>query len=297
MFIRQKLIVPLALVLYTASASAGTIVYAITGNQQFGTVNLSSGAFTQIGPNTPEGNEGLTPAPNGSLLTLTYSGNLDSINPATGVTTVIGATGLADCTTPASPCGPTAANTLGGLAGKIYATDFSNDLYAVNPSTGAATLIGPTGIPAVPAIPGSTNPDGSLNISFESLFGAGGNLYATFDAITVNASFTAITAVISGNLYRINPSSGAAALIGPTAETLLGDVEVNGTVYAFDNWDGQVVTLDLANGNTSVVSSLGSSGFNEIICGAAPTPEPASIALAGIGVAVLLVSKRRRRQS
>jgi hypothetical protein len=206
-----------------------------------------------------------------------------------------GATGLADCTTPASPCGPTSANTLGGLAGTIYATDFNNNLYTVNPLTGAATLIGSTGIPAVPAIPGSTNLDGSTNISFESLFGAGGKLYATFDAITLNASFTAITVVISGNLYQINPSSGIATLIGPTAETLLGDVDVNGTTYTFNNWKGQVVTLDLTNGNTSVVSSLGSSGFGEIICGASPTPEPASLALAGIGASMLLVSRRRRR--
>src|ERR1700733_10465631 len=136
MIVRRKLLSSLALVLLTTSASAGPIVYVVTGNQQFGTVNLATGAFTQIGPNTPEGEDGLVPGPNGSLLTLTFSGNLDSINPATGLTSVIGATGLADCSNfPVSPCGPTSANELAVYKGTIYATDISNNLYTVNPLT------------------------------------------------------------------------------------------------------------------------------------------------------------------
>src|ERR1700686_4071270 len=96
MLTQQKLIFSLALVLLPASASA-SLVYVVTGGQQFGTVDLATGLFHQIGPNTPEGEGGLVPGPNGSLLTLTLSGNLDSINPATGVTSVVGPTGLADC--------------------------------------------------------------------------------------------------------------------------------------------------------------------------------------------------------
>ncbi|MDQ6662930.1 MAG: hypothetical protein M3Z23_00885, partial [Acidobacteriota bacterium] len=129
---------------------------------------------------------GLVPAANGSLLTLTSSGNLDSINPATGVTTLIGPTGLADCSLTTSRCGPTSANALGGLGGTVYATDFNGDLYTVNPLTGAAKLIGSTGIPAVPAIPFTTNSDGSINFFDENLFAAGGKLYANFDAATFN---------------------------------------------------------------------------------------------------------------
>ena len=156
----SKSIISLTFFVIRSCASADPLIYVIggigTANQgQFGTVDIATGAFQQIGPNTPEGPFGLAAGPNGSLLTLTYSGNLDSINAATGVTTLVGPTGFADCATPASPCGPTTGGTLGGLAGKIYATDFQNSLYLVNPLTGAATLLAHTGIPAIPFLPGA----------------------------------------------------------------------------------------------------------------------------------------------
>ena len=290
MIARQKLLFSLALLLFATSASAGSIVYVVTGNQQFGTLDLATGAFSQIGPDTPEGEDGLVPGPNGSLLTLTYSGNLDSINPATGITSLIGATGLADCSNfPVSPCGPTSANYLAVLGGTIYATDISNNLYTVNPFTGPATLIGPTGIPAVPAIPDSTNPDGSFNPFDESLFSAGGSLYATFDAITINPSPFTVTTVISPDLYQINPATGHATLIAPTALTVGAVVGVNGALYAFNNMAGQVANLNLTNGNTTAVSNFPPDG-GLLVQGAASTPEPLSFLLAAIatgGIAVL----------
>ena len=221
MLTRQKLMLTLALVVPGLPAIAGPVVYVVTGAQQFGTINLTTGTFARIGPNTPEGSVGLVPGPNGSLLTLTYSGNLDSINPATGVTTVVGATGLGNCTTPASPCGPTSANDLAGLGGKVYATDYAGDLYTVNPLTGATTLIGPTGIPAVPFVPFSMNPDGTFNFFGGALFSAGGNLYATFDTGTENPVSGAITPLMPEHLYKIDPSTGQTTVIAlrPLAST------------------------------------------------------------------------------
>src|SRR5215472_17703047 len=88
-------VLTLALVALTASASfAQPYVYVVTSNQQFGVVNLATGEFRQIGPSTPELQASLVWAPDGSLLSLTVSGNLEKINPATGGTTVIGQTGL-----------------------------------------------------------------------------------------------------------------------------------------------------------------------------------------------------------
>jgi hypothetical protein len=52
------------------------------------------GAFHQIGADTPSQQFDLVSGPNGSLFNLTATGNLESINTATGVTTVIGATGF-----------------------------------------------------------------------------------------------------------------------------------------------------------------------------------------------------------
>jgi hypothetical protein len=292
MLTQRQLIGSLALVLFSVPASADSMVYVVNG-QQFGTLDLNTGAFSQIGPGTPEGADGLVPGPNGSLITLAFTGNLDSINPATGAVSLIGATGLADCSMPSSPCGPTSANSLGRLGGTIYATDLNNDLYTVNPVTGAATLIGPTGIPAVPAIPDSTNPDGTFNAFDSSLFGAGGNLYATFDAIRINPSPFTVTPVISPDLYQINPLTGHATLIGPTALTLGAAADVNGTVYAFENMTSQVVTLNLTNGNTSFAGNFDPAAG--IIDGATPVPEPASIALTGLGIAALAIRRRRTR--
>jgi hypothetical protein len=293
MLTRQKLIVLLTLVLFAAPASAGILVYVVNG-QQFGTVDLGTGAFNPIGPGTPQGADGLVPGPNGSLFTLTFSGDLDSINPATGVLSRIGATGLADCSTLASPCGPTSSNAIAALGGTIYATDFNNDLYTVNPLTGAATLIGATGIPAVTFIPDATIPGGDTFDGFdESLFSAGGNLYATFDAINIEPNPFTVTPIISPDLYQINPLTGHATLIGPTSLTLGASLDLNGTIYTFDDMDSQVLALSLANGSTSFVSNFDPAAG--VIDGAAPTPEPASIMLVGIGVAAVVVRRRKRQ--
>lgn len=296
MLAQQKLMVSLTLVLLAASASAAPLVYAVTGNQQFGAINLATGAFSQIGPDTPEADTGLVAGPMGSLLTLTTSGNLDAINPVTGVTTVIGPTGLADCSTSSSPCGPKSANFLSSLGGTIYATDFQNDLYKINPATGAATLIGLTGVPPVTFIPfGSPNPDGSFNFLGGGLFSAGGNLYETFDTGTKNFKTGAITPVIPDNLYQIDPATGKSTLIAPTAFGLGAVVPLNGTAYGFNNATRQLVTLNLTNGSTTFVSNVDPAAG--LIFGAAPSPvpEPGSIGLAALGIAALGVNRLRKR--
>jgi len=259
-------------------------------------VELATGVFQQIGPSTPEGEDGLVPGPNGSLLTLTYSGNLDSINPATGAVTVIGATGLGNCTTGAPPqCGPTSASTMGQLGGTTYATDFANNLYSINPITGQSTLIGATGIPAVPFLVGSQNPDGTINFFDADLFGAGGQLYEIFDALAIKPSGplpVVVNEVVAPDMYRINPAIGAATPIGPTALKLSSVVNVGGTIYAFDGSQGDLLTLNLANGNSSFARDLDPNAG--IIAGASPTPEPASIALTPIGIAALGIGRLRR---
>jgi hypothetical protein len=239
-----------------ASASHSLLVYVITGSPQFGAVDLHSGAFLPIGPALPpDVGGGLVPGPGKSLLTLAFSGNLVAIDPVNGITSVVGRTGLGDCSTPASPCGPDSANGIGRLDGSFYATDFANNLYSVDPVSGAATLIGLTGIPALPFIPLSVNPDGSRNVFDESLFSSRGKLYANFAAAVLHPGGPP-TVVIPPALYQINPKTGLAKWIAPTDLGLTSIVNMNDTIYAFSAATGQVVTLDVTTGQTSAVSDL-----------------------------------------
>jgi hypothetical protein len=238
-----------------ASDKAEPLVYVVTApvdlagtTAQFGTVDLATGAFHQIGPYTPAGQANLVPGPHGELLSLTFSGDLESINPASGKTSVIGATGL-DST----------AVDLAEVDGKLYATDLSNNLYNVNPATAAATLIGPTGIPAVPEA-GTPN----MPLYDESLYGARGKLYATFDVL-VGFSFP-FTALIDPELYVIDPETGVATVVGPTIINGSALVESKGTFYLFKEVAGPppaplssaaaVYILDLYNGNTTFVTNV-----------------------------------------
>ena len=295
--IRRKLLVLLALA--SLPASAGPIVYILntdpnSGTLNFGTIDLATGAFHQIGtPYDPPDGGGLTAGPNGSLLSISFAGRLNSINPATGALSFIGPTGLGDCTLTTSPCGPNSANVLGYSGGSVYATDFAQNLYSVSPTTGHATLIGSTGIPALPFIPLSNNPDGSFNFYDENLFSAGGNLYANFDAGTFNPGTSVMTTVIPDALYRIDPSTGYATLIAATDFGLSAIVGINGTAYAFSGPSSQILTLNLTNGHTTFVSDVDPSVG--IVVGAVATPEPATVVLSGLGAAALFFLKRRRR--
>jgi len=103
---------------------------------------------------------------------------------------------------------------------------------------------------------------------------------------------TTLALVDDPELYQINPTTGAATLVGPTAFQLNAVVEANGTVYGFTAAN-QVLSLNLATGSSTFVANYDPAAF--FITGAAATPEPASVALAGIGIAAILVLRRRRR--
>jgi hypothetical protein len=252
----------------------------------FGTVDLQTGAFHQVGPNAPaEGLFGLVGGDNGTLIALTYASNLVRVNPASGLTTLIGPTGLGDCATVASPCGPTSGSTIGGLAGKIYATDFQNSLYGVNPATGKAALIGSTGIPGIPFVPASQNPDGTLNFFDQAIFGLGDKLYITFDTWVFDPNTGAIQSVTTpGALYAVDLSTAKASLVGPTDLGIGAVANVNGTLYAFNDLDSGIYTLDAGTGKTTFTGVHFDPAAGVIQGAWASTPEPGSIALVGIGI-------------
>jgi hypothetical protein len=176
--VRLSLFVFLVGIFFAATASAGPLAYVVTLSQQFGTVDLASGRFQPIGKPTLDSMSDLVWW-HGSLLSLTatgdHVGSLVKINPATAEITYLGPTGLGYN-----------AFSLAEVRGKLYLTDFSNNLYSVNPATGAATPVAGTGIPPDPHVPFTFNNDGTFNLCDEGLYGIGGKLYATFDSFAID---------------------------------------------------------------------------------------------------------------
>lgn len=265
-------IVLLAFALFTSTSSAALLnpatsvyVVSLTANgPQFGAVNLANGKFYPIGPTSPVGLSSLIWW-RGELLSLAtsdpYAGYLVKINPANGEVTPIGPTGQGFN-----------AFDLAEVRGKLYMTDFQNNLYSVNPFSGAATPITATGMPPDPNVPFTQNPDGTLNLCDESLYAVGGNLYATFDSFNVDLVTAAIDenpedATVSPALYRINPSTGKATRIGPTDLGVGATIELEGRFYALESpvtgvsgglpvGPIELFELNLANGKTTFIRQI-----------------------------------------
>jgi hypothetical protein len=248
----------LALVLCAASASAAPFVYVVTLSQQFGTLDLANGSFHAIGNPTPDQMANLVWGPNGVLYSMTVTGadvgSLAKIDPRTGEVTDIGPTGLGFN-----------AFSLAGIHGKLYATDFSNNIYQVDARTGEATLIGATGMPPDPNIPFTFNSDGTFNLCGQGFYGIDKELYATFVAFAIDPDQTppSIAHVFAApGLYRIDPTTGNATFVAETDPNLTGFVDVDEEVYGFkgvlDGFDhtydfpiahAEIVRLNLRNGS------------------------------------------------
>ncbi len=259
-----------------AVPSPNLMVYVVTNGVQFGVEDLRSGAFAPIGPGLPPGDAGvgLVPAPGRSLLTLAFTGDLIGVDPVTGAASLVGKTGLGDCSTPTSPCGPNSSGFLGKLGGSFYATDFANNLYSVDPATGATSLIGRTGIPAITGNPNIPNQDGTINVFDTNLFSFRGKLYAIFDGFKIDPNTGAATTIIPGAIYKIDSKTGQATWIASTALGLTSVVTVGDTVYGFDALTGQIVAVDMTSGQTNAISQI-DPAIIIAVCGA--TPAPASV--------------------
>jgi outer membrane protein assembly factor BamB len=255
----------------TTPATPNLMAYVINIAFEFGAVDLRSGAFLPIGSAVPSDvGDGLVQGPGTSLLSLGFDGKLVAIDPFTGLTSVVGATGLGDCSTPTSPCGPNSANWIGLFNGQYYVTDFANNLYFLNPKTAATTLIGPTGIPALTFVPFSENPEfpGSVNVFAEGLFGYRGKFYAYFSTQAVNFATGTLTNLIAGEIYQIDPATGHVIAIAPADSNFSAIGTVHDEVYAFDASTGQVDIVDPTTGDATPVTTLDPSAG--VIAGVAP---------------------------
>jgi hypothetical protein len=192
------------------SLQADDFAYMGTNIGDFGTIDLTTGAFSM------QGNFGQTLAGlvtiNSTLYGASYAtgtGNLYSINPADGNLTLIGSSGIT-----IDDFGSTA-------GGGLYAVSTSSNLYSINATNGAATLIGNTGL--------SLSGFRALSNSGGALYFADGTSIYTLNTATGAATLIGSTAgpgigallFLNGTLYggadspdirvdTLNPITGAA---------------------------------------------------------------------------------------
>ena len=149
--------------------------------QQFN-INTATGIGAPINDGGSfTGLEFVGPTLYGTLITASQGpSTLRILNPTTGVSSVIGPTGV-------GPISGLAYNESTAVMYGIAGGPGPAALYTVNLNTGAATIVGSSGIQA-----------GSLEFGPDGILYAGG------------------TGPNGGNLYSISPSTGLATLVGPT---------------------------------------------------------------------------------
>jgi hypothetical protein len=243
-------------------AKADNLAYAGSSSGDFGTMDLKTGVFTSLG-NSGQTLAGLAVA-NGSIFATSYhvaNGTLFQVNPANGQLTSIGTvTGLNY-------------DDFGSTTSGLYAVSYGStqDLYSINPSTGAATLIGPTGLG-----------------------------YGSWRGLSTNSSVLYFGD--GPDLYTLNTSTGAATLVGAFGSSAEMGVLLTegGTLYGGDDTNNAVDTFNVATGGATV-GPKPSASFVGAFYGLAPfpiptgtttTPEPECLGLVGVGVIALALRRR-----
>jgi DNA-binding beta-propeller fold protein YncE len=244
------------------------------------------------------------PSSSATLLGIDWlTGNLSSINTATGAATLIGPTGINSPIGIAfSPGGTLYALTVSGLS-------LNSNLYTINPNTGAATLATVvrgliTGEGDIAFSPTGTlyEVGGMTGLLSEGLFAINTStgLATTVGTIGfLSADLSAMAFDSSGNLWVFDQGGSQLYRVDPATAAILATVNVNiagtGGVagMAFNPADGTLFVgtglgtngLYTLNTTTGNLSPIGPSGIN--ISGLAftldaPEPAPCSVILAGL---------------
>ena len=219
---RLRLLASLACLAASAGfASAYTPTYAVNANGQFGTLDLDTGTFAPVGPLASHGYNGIGNLADGTLVGTDGDNNFVQIDATTGAITIIGPTGIVVYTNASL------------LTGEQYAIDAQNNLYQIDPSSGAAGYVGASGLPPL-----------DLNTFANALAGDDqGNLYYVLEQGGPNP--------VPSTLFVIDPTSGAAAAVGPTGVTgIIGAGFASGTLYAYST-NHHIYTIDVTSGTAT----------------------------------------------
>lgn len=157
----------------------------------------------------------------------------------------------------------------------LYVTDLTTNLYTVDPATGSAGLVGPTGMASItdiafhgPTLYGVTfsqlvrlNPDTGAAVVIGPAFNYSTNGLAVSEEGTIYAGTT------GGQLITINPGTGAATLVGSFGGgmTSSGDLvfDDHGVLYGALN-HGSGVVLAKINRSTGAATIIGPTGFSTV---------------------------------
>jgi hypothetical protein len=267
-------VVHLAVVGSPRVALAASTVYVAGQGNEFGTLSLTTGAFTSIGTlNLPTGEQifGMGFGSDGKLYGLDSElpdAHLFLIDTSTANVTDLGA------------IGQSAIGAGADASGKFYA--FTQDpnvrFYTLSPPSNSTSVVGPIGI-------------GSAGLA------------------AVNAAGTQLFTSVSSSsapgydLYNIHVTTAAATLVGNIGFEVINGLFVSGTLYGFDFGSDAIVTIDTATGAGTQVATYSLPNGDPIFASATPAgqigpvPEPSTLALAitALGGVGLLLSCRRRR--
>jgi hypothetical protein len=259
--ITRPVVVSIVLLVFASGASASPIYIESGGNRLY-VIDSDTGGSTLIGPFGVTGVLAQAFSPDGILYAIYNGGSalahLATVNLQTGTATPVG--GAAGVPLEAMAFGPD---------GTLYAGNFNtNNLYTVNLTTGAATLLGPLGF--------------------------GGIMDMAWDPYT--STMYAIASLCAGSsLYSINLATGAGTLVTPIpGDNCLMALEVDAagrllaTTFAGASPLFQInpITGSLTNfGNTGLASTMGAAGV--------AAPEPSSVLLFGAGLIGLAAIVRR----
>jgi hypothetical protein len=282
------------LMFFTSTSAFGQQAYALEFNQannRFGTINLLTGSFTQLGTEGGTLFNDIAVAPNGALYGIINTTSFVTLNINSGAVSssvnfnVSGIESLA-----IAPDGTLYGATQGAL-------------YNINPVTGVATLVG--------TFNNSVIGNSGQNIRF----GYDGNLYDTDGG--VNATST--------HLFQISTITGAATLVGTVTnfpglclenagsqmygvgiqlgaastlmQNLLG-IDLNTIVPGGTNSDGSTINISyqLLTSNFPNNFNISSADLFVVPGSILPVPEPNAFLLSITGgVTLLLVSHKRIR--
>jgi hypothetical protein len=250
----------------TGLLRADAIAYMAAGNANFGTLDLTTGVYTQIG-GTGAQLVGLGEIGDGLYGGISLSDGVDEVNTATGALTPLTTSG-------ANPSGGW--RDFGSTTTGMYGIDNAGELYSVT-SAGVITAIGATGL-------------NSTTDNWADAYGMSADARLLY--FTNNSSIYTINTT-NGNVSLLNGSDGASPGIGAL-------VSVGGTLYGGQGLspDWSVATVNTTTGAaTDGPAVTGNPGGFYGLADVQSAPEPASAALFLCGGAAILVLRRRGRSN